>query len=150
MAMEATLTSREAAEALGVSQSTLYRYCQEGKLSPKRVGRFKRYPESQIAALLGVEYSGIPADREQEKVISIDRGPADDKIAICKGLLVAFKATRHYSDLVSLVYEQKHRRMETVTGIFENGEEVTVNVSGDSGVSMIRDVIRGLADGGTL
>ena len=45
MAMEATLTSREAAEALGVSQSTLYRYCQEGKLSPKRVGRFKRYPE---------------------------------------------------------------------------------------------------------
>ena len=66
----------------------------------------------------------------------------ENKQKICDLLCETLKATRYYSDLISLEYVFHNSTIQTVTARFENGGENLVNVSLDSGVAMIRDILK--------
>ena len=57
---------------------------------------------------------------------------------------VALRATRDQHDLKEIVYRQMSEDNEIVTLFYENGRKQFVNVSMDSGVAMIRDILRGV------
>lgn len=63
----------------------------------------------------------------------------EDKQTILNLLLPALQHTRALEELVSLHYDSKR---EAVIARFANGGEKIANVSGDSGVSMITDLIK--------
>lgn len=65
----------------------------------------------------------------------------EDKQLICDLLLPALQHTRNLDDLVDLKY---HQDTGTVTAVFKNGSKKHVNVEGDSGTAMIRDIIKGI------
>ena len=65
--------------------------------------------------------------------------PTEDKQRICSALAPVLRLTRHLDDLVSLHYDPK---MEKVEATFLNGSVKRVNVAADSGIAMIRDIIR--------
>ena len=64
----------------------------------------------------------------------------ENKQEILDKLLATLQATRIFRDLASLEYEP-----EMVTAIYEGGATLRVNVAGDSGFAMIKDVLRLLA-----
>lgn len=66
----------------------------------------------------------------------------ENKQEILDKLLPALQATRLFRDLVSLEYEPEQ---EMVTAVYNGGATLRVNVSGDSGFTMIKDVLRLLA-----
>ena len=67
----------------------------------------------------------------------------EDKQKICDLLLPAIQATREGSDVTALRYVYNHcGQMETVTIHYQNGSYEHVYVTGDSGVTMIRDIMR--------
>lgn len=70
----------------------------------------------------------------------VEEGTAyrEDKQLICEYLLEALKLTRGQSDLEMLDYDSE---TEIVTGTYNNGGKVRINVACDSGVSMIRDIM---------
>lgn len=66
----------------------------------------------------------------------------EDKDLICKELAKLLKLTRNQSDLKALRYEILDNGDERVTIEYEHGGSRVVNVSMDSGVAMIRDIMR--------
>lgn len=73
----------------------------------------------------------------------------ENKAEIVKALLPVLQMTRQFEDLVSLEYEAEMGNMglpfrETVTATFLTGFTKQANVSLDSGVSMLVDIIRQL------
>lgn len=68
----------------------------------------------------------------------------ENKQEICNLLCVALRATRDQHDLTDIVYRQMSEDNEIVTLFYENGRKQFVNVSMDSGVAMIRDILRGV------
>ena len=66
----------------------------------------------------------------------------ENKQEILGRLLPALQATRMFRDLASLEYESEQ---EMVTAVYEGGATLRVNVAGDSGFAMIKDVLRLLA-----
>ena len=58
-------------------------------------------------------------------------------------LLPALQETRALNDLMSLVYVKTEQDEERVIAIFPEGDKI-VNVTMDSGVAMIQDVIKGI------
>ena len=66
---------------------------------------------------------------------------SENKQSILDLLLVTLQATRDAWDLQALNFDPK---TEIVTAVFESGGKRTINVAMDSGVAMIRDVMRGL------
>ncbi len=77
----------------------------------------------------------ILADREEKAQKS------EDKETICKLLLKTLQQTRSGEDLILLEYDPEK---ETVTGRFRSGGIRNCNVEADSGLSMIRDIIKQL------
>lgn len=67
----------------------------------------------------------------------------EDKQMILDLLVPALQATRDQHDLVSLIYEDKGNDRQEVVINYENGSR-RVNVSLDSGIAMIRDVLRAM------
>lgn len=67
----------------------------------------------------------------------------EDKQKILDLLLPALQATRALDDLMSLVYVKTEQDEERVIAIFPEGDKI-VNVTMDSGVAMIQDVIKGI------
>ena len=67
----------------------------------------------------------------------------EDKQKILDLLLPTLQATRNLEDLMSLVYVKLENGEERVIAIFHAGDKV-VNVSGDSGTSLILDVVHGI------
>lgn len=67
----------------------------------------------------------------------------EDKQKILDLLLPALQATRNLDDLMSLVYVKLENGGERVISIFPAGDKV-VNITMDSGVAMIQDVIKGI------
>ena len=61
--------------------------------------------------------------------------------AICDLLLKALQATRSGSGLVNLIYADGPQK-ETVTAVFQTGRKQIINVTGDSGITMIYDIMR--------
>ena len=66
----------------------------------------------------------------------------ENKQEILDKLLPALQATRIFRDLASLDYDPQ---TEMVTAVYDGGATLRVNVSGDSGFAMIKDVLRLLA-----
>lgn len=56
----------------------------------------------------------------------------------------ALRATRDQSDLEEILYRQIANDNEIVTLVYSNGHKRSINVSMDSGVAMVRDVLRGV------
>ena len=67
----------------------------------------------------------------------------EDKQKILDLLLPTLQATRENADLKELTYKAQNNN-EIVICKFESGFELFVNVTMDSGMAMIRAVLRGL------
>lgn len=67
----------------------------------------------------------------------------EDKQKILDLLLPALQATRNLDDLMSLVYVKLENEEERVIAVFHAGDKI-VNITGDSGTSMILDVLHGI------
>lgn len=68
----------------------------------------------------------------------------EDKQLICDLLLTTLKATRDQHDLKNLIYQRTSPDDEMVSIVWENGG-TSVNVSMDSGIAMIRDILRAIS-----
>lgn len=66
----------------------------------------------------------------------------ENKQAICDKLCECLKLTRLYDDLEMLNY---NKSCEEVTAYFKGNNTKRINVAMDSGASMVRDIMRGLA-----
>lgn len=64
----------------------------------------------------------------------------EDKQAICDALCKALQLTRSGSDISKIEY---HAEGEYVTVYYTSGH-ININVAFDSGIAMIRDILRGL------
>lgn len=60
---------------------------------------------------------------------------------ICEKLLETLKLTRIGTELIDLDYIKES---EIVVAHFEGGHKVDINVACDSGIAMIKDIIRGI------
>lgn len=67
----------------------------------------------------------------------------DEKQTICNLLCQTLQRTRMYCDLQYLKYEERDDGREIVTARFDHAEKVA-NVSGDSGIGMIEDIMRAI------
>lgn len=65
----------------------------------------------------------------------------ENKQLICDRLLETLKLTRQLYDLIDLDYIEEK---ELVVAHFEGGGKKEINVAMDSGIAMIRDIIRGI------
>ena len=65
----------------------------------------------------------------------------EDKQRICDRLLETLKLTRLGTDLIDLDYIKES---EIVVAHFEGGHKVDINVACDSGIAMIKDIIRAI------
>ena len=63
----------------------------------------------------------------------------EDKQNILNLMLPALRETRALSDLSMLLYDEE---TEVVTAVFSTGGKRHINVAMDSGISMIRDVLK--------
>lgn len=68
----------------------------------------------------------------------------EDKQEICNLLCVALQATRDQYNLTDIIYREMPNDNEIVTLFYENGYKRIVNVSMDSGIAMMRDILRGV------
>lgn len=71
--------------------------------------------------------------------------PRENKARIVNQLFRLLRMTRDQEALVGLEYhknEQTHD--ETVVATYRSGREQKINVTADSGIAMIRDVVRAL------
>lgn len=66
----------------------------------------------------------------------------EDKQLICDLLFEALQATRELSDLEGLTYRYISAGNEIVEAVFPGGYVKVANVSMDSGIAMIRDIIK--------
>ncbi len=65
----------------------------------------------------------------------------EDKQKICDRLLETLKLTRQLYNLIDLDYIEEK---EIVVAHFEGGGKKEINVAMDSGIAMIRDIIRAI------
>ena len=77
----------------------------------------------------------------EEYVVNVLR---EDKDLICKELAKLLKLTRNQSDIKALRYEILDNGEEIVTVEWEGGCRKVVGVSMDSGIAMVRDILRAL------
>lgn len=68
----------------------------------------------------------------------------EDKQLICNLLCAALRATRDQHDLESLTYHHQNADHQMVTIAWSEGG-TSVDVSCDSGIAMIRDILRALS-----
>lgn len=69
----------------------------------------------------------------------------ENKTMICAWLTATLALTRQCSDLTLLTYKKDETTgEETVTAHFANGQK-KINVTADSGVAMIKDILRALS-----
>ena len=68
----------------------------------------------------------------------------EDKDLICQLLCAALKATREHKDLQELYYQKLDSGDETVTVRWSCGGTTVVNVTADSGIAMIRDILQAI------
>lgn len=69
----------------------------------------------------------------------------ENKQVICRYLLWTLQKTRGLTDLIDLRYDEKRGIVEAVT--WRNGQmekKKEINVEADSGIALIKDVIRAL------
>ena len=64
--------------------------------------------------------------------------------SICRELCALLRKTRYLSDLKELVHEYEPNGDRTVIAEFDGGYSKKINVSSDSGIAMIADILKGL------
>lgn len=111
--------------------------CKIAKTEPQwNMEQFRHYIKNPIdRASLAQAVQVIFADREEKKHKTEDKG------TICRLLLKTLQETRSGEGLILLEYNPDK---ETVTGRFRSGGVRYCNVEADSGLSMIRDIIKQL------
>lgn len=67
----------------------------------------------------------------------------EDKREICSLLAKTLQATREYDDAVGIIYRKDPDGEEKVFVHFANGVK-TADVTGDSGIAMIRDILKAI------
>ena len=65
----------------------------------------------------------------------------EDKQKICKLLCAALKATKDQCNLKDILYVKYTEYEELVTLRYENGHKKDINVTGDSGIQTIKDIL---------
>ena len=71
--------------------------------------------------------------------------PKEDKKKICKKLFELLTMTRDQEALIGLEYHHDNKTYEeTVVAIYRSGRKQAINVTADSGIALIRDVVRAL------
>ena len=68
----------------------------------------------------------------------------EDKVMLCHLFLMVLQATEHFNDLKDLHYSRFSSDEEIVTAVFKGGFTRDVNVSMDSGATMLYDILRQL------
>lgn len=68
----------------------------------------------------------------------------EDKDLICQLLGATLKATRAHRDLLGLYYQEHDNDERTVTAAWTEGRSKIICVTADSGIAMIRDILRAL------
>lgn len=68
----------------------------------------------------------------------------ENKAIITQALFNALKTTAEGVNIAEMNYQQLTNGDELVTIIYDNGYRNTINVSADSGVALMRDVLRGI------
>ena len=117
-----------------------YVACQEGKCAKEH----RQLAEwlKELKQLKKQKKTGLWIDHSHEGyAVNVLR---EDKDLICKELAKLLKLTRNQSDLKALRYEILDNNDEIVTLEWEDGGRKVVCVSMDSGVAMIRDILRAL------
>ena len=66
----------------------------------------------------------------------------EDKQDICDALLETLKLTRAGQDITNLVYSSDAYGDEWVMVLYTNGTHINVKVNADSGMALVRDVMR--------
>ena len=105
-------------------------------------------PDFANAAMLGMAHAKVKilmskiasSIRIQTTGNEMDTG-YENKQLICDRLLECLYLTRQFYDLIDLDYIKES---EIVVAHFEGGHKIEVNVACDSGVAMIKDIIRGI------
>ena len=69
----------------------------------------------------------------------------EDKELILNWLLNTLRCTAAGCDLIQIRYECLQNGDELAVLIFNNGYRKTVNISCDSGIAMIQDIVRAIA-----
>lgn len=72
------------------------------------------------------------------------REEGEDKDEICELLCKTLQATRQHRDLEAIHYQMLDNGDETVTVKWSKGGTTIVNVTADSGIAMIRDILRAI------
>lgn len=111
--------------------------CKIAKTEPQwNMEQFRPHVKNPIdRASLAQAVQVILADREEKAQ------KTENKETICRLLLKTLQQTRSGEDLILLEYDPEK---ETVTGRFRSGGIRNCNVEADSGLSMIRDIIKQL------
>lgn len=68
----------------------------------------------------------------------------ENKQRICDLLFDTLMETRDADDIAAIKYSMEDNGQETVYVLFINGAKRIINVTMDSGVAMIRDIMKGL------
>lgn len=68
----------------------------------------------------------------------------EDKKAICSALADLLKLTRWNGELERIEYKQE-KQGEYVYCMYKNGHCIRVDVTADSGIAIIKDVIKGVS-----
>ena len=135
---EAGYTRRRLAEELGVSESTLASW------EMGSVKKMKLKHLNHIAEILGVKGPEVVSVNMPETDM-----PGEDKDRICKLLTPVLRELRAYPDLDYLTYK-RDKNKETVTVVVTDpsgvcpSNVIEVDVTADSGLAMIKDILRAL------
>lgn len=68
----------------------------------------------------------------------------EDKELILSWLFQTIRCTREGMNLVNIAYKQLEGDREQAILVYENGYRKAVNITADSGVAMIKDIMRAL------
>ena len=123
----------DVALAIRKNRVTVYRY---------EKGSIEKIPTSVLIPLAKVlsttpDYLIGDEENSQKEVIEMNESKKD----ICYKLLGVLKSTTHLHDLVDLEYFKLGKDDEVVIATFSNGCSKKVNVSLDSGIAMIADIV---------
>lgn len=125
------------------------------KVSARNIDKSRPDIEWLIAAEDEDEAAGVGFKKAKEtpnasdSSIDVDQYPLDtegreDREEIIIRLFDALRMTREYMDLDHLEYKDLGNGVQHVIAKFEGGGTRTINVSCDSGIAMIKDILKGL------
>ena len=85
-----------------------------------------------------------PDEKKVLEAVRRYRAQHEDKDLICQLLGATLKATRAHRDLQGLYYQKIDSGDELVTVRWSGGGTTVVNVTADSGIAMICDILRAI------